>query len=115
MANFINCTPHNIVFRPATGEDIIFEPSGHVARVATKASASYCLIGGVPVHNPDEPGAVSGLPEPTEGAFLIVSALVGAALKGRRSDLVCPGTGPEDGALRNDKGHIVAVTRLKFP
>ena len=41
-----------------------------------------------------------------------MSALVGSALGGARPDVLCPGTGPADGAVRNDKGHIVAVTRL---
>ena len=32
-----------------------------------------------------------------------------------RSDVVGPGTGPADGAIRNEKGQIVAVTRLIAP
>jgi hypothetical protein len=42
--------------------------------------------------------------------------MVGDAMKQKglvRPDVLVPGTGPGDGAVRNDKGHIVAVTRLK--
>ena len=42
--------------------------------------------------------------------------MVGAALKEKglvRPDVLVPGTGPADGAIRNEKNHIIAVTRLK--
>jgi len=29
------------------------------------------------------------------------------------SAILMPGTGPADGAVRNEKGHVIAVTRLK--
>jgi hypothetical protein len=35
-----------------------------------------------------------------------------ANIKGR-TDVFAPATGPKDGAIRNDKGHVVAVTALK--
>jgi len=54
---------------------------------------------------------VSGLPAYTRGVMLLVSGMVRDALEDR-GDVWSPGTGPEDGAIRNDKGHIVAVTRL---
>lgn len=41
----------------------------------------------------------------------IVSGLVLAACAGR-TDVFGPGTGPKDGALRDSKNQIVAVTRL---
>jgi hypothetical protein len=66
---------------------------------------------------PDLVQEVEGLPPflpPEEGIFFIVSALVGAHMSVRgRGDVLVPGTGPRDGAIRDNKGHIVAVTRLK--
>ena len=55
-------------------------------------------------------------PAPVPGVFLVVSGMVGAALKEKgmvRPDVLVPGTGPQDGAVRNEKGHVIAVTRLK--
>jgi hypothetical protein len=72
------------------------------------------MAGGVPVFGADRPGAVEGLPEPRPGVVLVVSGFVAAALAGSgRADVVAPGTGPADGAVRNAAGHVVAVTRLK--
>jgi hypothetical protein len=51
-------------------------------------------------------------------AYYVVSGIVGAALRATgstRRDVLCPGTGPNDGAVRNEAGHIVAVTRLVQP
>lgn len=50
--------------------------------------------------------------------YYVVSAIVGAAIRASgavRPDVLCPGTGPADGAVRNEAGHIVAVTRLVRP
>lgn len=115
----VNLTPHAVTLRHAGG-DVTIQPAGTVARVtstpgAVFASAFHTAEGGAfqfPVAAPTTFGAVEGLPDPTPGTMFIVSALVGSALKGARSDVVMPGTGPNDGAVRNDKGHIVAVTRL---
>jgi len=108
-----NLTPHPLTLRSASGEDTILAPSGTVARVAATPGAVNDVEGlPIPVAAPDEFGAVEGLPEPTQGTFYIVSAMVGAHLKGR-PDVLMPGTGPADNAVRNEKGHIVAVTRLK--
>lgn len=114
----INLTPHPIVLRSPSGEDTVVEPSGTIARVATvPGEDTGTVVGGVPVHAADRPGEVTGLPDPQEDTIVIVSGLVGAALAADghkcRSDIVVPGTGPADGAIRNERGHIVAVTRLK--
>ena len=45
------------------------------------------------------------LPEPKEGVFYIVSAMV-KALRPDRKDLLAPNTGA---AKRNEKGHIISV------
>ncbi len=53
-------------------------------------------------------GGVEGLPEQQDGTFLIVSGMVFAASD--RPDLIAPDTGKT--AIRNEKGHIAAVTRF---
>jgi hypothetical protein len=113
MTTMINCTPHAITLRAATGEDTIVPPSGTVARVSSTPGALEMVEGlPVPVAGMQTFGGVEGLPEPTPGTMFIVSALVLSALRGSRPDVVGPGTGPNDGAIRNEKGHVIAVTRL---
>ena len=90
-------------------------PSGTVARVSSTPGAQCGVIHGVPVFLPPSFGAVEGLPAPQEGTVFIVSLLVASALQAAglfRPDVVCPGTGPQDGAVRDEQGRIVAVTRL---
>ena len=69
----------------------------------------------IPVYFSDIPLAPEGLPDEDGGKTLyIVSSLVGLAAAGSgRADLLVPGTGPGDGAIRDGNGHIVAVTRFK--
>lgn len=113
MTTLINLTPHPITLRAATGEDTVIPPSGTVARVSSTPGALETVAGiPVPVAGVQTFGGVEGLPAPAEGTLYIVSALVLSALRGSRPDVVGPGTGPNDGAVRNERGHIVAVTRL---
>jgi hypothetical protein len=88
---FVNCTPHAIVMNDGR----TFEPSGHIARVATSFEET-AEIAGIPVYR-IETGAVTGLPPEAEGVFYIVSAMVLGAnnslREGRRYDLVAPSTG----------------------
>lgn len=110
----VNLTPHALTLVSATGEHHVLPPSGTVARVAStpgtvEAREGFpCLVA-----SPTSFGEVTGLPAPAEGTVFVVSGMVGAALTGRgRSDVFCPGTGPNDGAVRNEQGHIIGVTRL---
>jgi hypothetical protein len=57
-------------------------------------------------------GSVTGLPEPAEDTIYIVSLLVLQALKGQRTDVVGPDTGPES-AVRDADGRIVGVKRFQ--
>lgn len=109
----INLTPHAVTLRnPETGADTVVEPSGTVARVAMTPGAVETVEGlPVPVARPDQVGEVEGLPAPTAGVVYLVSAMVGAHVA--RPDVFTLGTGPKDGAVRNEKGHVVAVTRIK--
>jgi len=110
--NIINCTPHAITLR-ADGTDTVLAPSGTVARVSSTPGALETVPGvPVPVAGVQTFGGIEGLPEPVPGTLFVVSAMVLAALRGSRPDVVGPGTGPNDGAVRNEKGHVVAVTRL---
>lgn len=112
-----NFTQHPIVL--SLGEKTITLPSEGFAKVDSLAGTitETVEVDGVivPIHNPDVPGKVQGLPDEEEGVLLIVSAIVGAAISGKRMDVLVPGTGPKDGAVRDSKGMIQAVTRLKFP
>lgn len=108
---FRNFTPHAVVVRTVAG-DIIF-PSEGVARVAgSPGDLSSVSATGIPIYNADKLGEVEGLPVAETDTLIIVSAMVGAA--STRADLLVPGTGPADGAIR-ENGQIVAVTRLKRP
>jgi hypothetical protein len=56
-------------------------------------------------------GEIEGLPSASDDTIYIVSMLVAQRCAGRR-DVFCPGTGPNDGCIRDEKGRIQAVTRL---
>ncbi len=109
---FKNLTPHAITLRLPNGEDMIIPTSGTVARVSAAPRESADVSGSpVPVFPSPVFGEVENLPAPLAGYFYIVSGLALAHVKGR-SDVFAPATGPTDGAIRNEKGHIVAVTCL---
>lgn len=111
MVNFVNLTLHAIVLRTPSGEDITIPPSGIVARVASTPGREWNEVESpVPIFTAPSWGAVQNLPAPVSGTIYIVSGMVAAHMT--REDVVSPGTGPDDGAIRNEKGHIVAVTRL---
>ena len=112
--NIVNLTPHALTLIAPSGEHTILPPSGTVARVGSTPGAVEardgfpCLVA-----SPTTFGEVTGLPAPQDGVVFIVSGMVGSALAGKgRTDVFVPGTGPNDGALRNDAGHIVGVTRV---
>ena len=110
---FVNLTPHPITLRTADGGDLTVAPSGQVARVAQHPSETVHLPGfPLPILTAPRFGAVEGLPEPEGGVAYIVSGLVLAHTPSDRGDVFAPATGPRDGAIRDEKGQIVAVTRL---
>ena len=113
MAKFVNLTPHAITVRQQDGTDITFPPAGMVARLEnTGAEIPMGNIEGVPILSRTNFGEVVGLPQyETEGVNYIVSSLVAAHIV--RQDVFSPATGPNDGAIRDDKGHIIAVVALK--
>ena len=106
----INLTPHDLTLRGPDGSDVIV-PSSGVARVRTTPGELVEVPGiPVPIALPTLWGEIEGLPAPQADTIVVVSALV--AERARRSDVVSPGTGPADGAIRDADGRIVAVTRL---
>lgn len=103
----VNHTPHPIVYQRPDGTRTTMPASRTTPRVST-------------VERPDDPvgefacvtqqaGDVEGLPAAAPGVFRIVSRMVFDAAP-ERCDLICPDTGA--GAVRDDKGRILAVTRF---
>lgn len=103
---FLNLTPHAITLRVEMGE-FTFPPSGTIARVSVQQVTVGCLEMGIQVVR-NEYGQVTGLP--ADGAMCIVSGMVLAALPAGTANVFAPDTGAT--AIRNEAGHIVAVTRL---
>ncbi len=113
MARLINLTPHPITI-VVGGNKVEIAPSGQVARV----SQEYRDLGTLGLkEGVDIPlvastyGDVTGLPPEEPGVFYIVSAIVAqAAWAMGRLDVLAPDTGA--GAVRDEQGRIVGVTRL---
>jgi hypothetical protein len=108
----INLTPHAITLH-VDERDITVPPSGVIARVAsTPGKPGVIEVDGVviPVNGIPTFGEVENLPAPEDGIGFIVSGLV--ASRASRADVFSPATGPNDGAIRDEAGRIVAVTRL---
>jgi hypothetical protein len=107
---FVNLTPHALTLRDQDGVDTVIGSDG-VARVdSTPGNQLIGAGGGFPAYAAPTWGQVVGLPSPLSDTIYIVSAVVAERCKGR-PDVFRPGTGPDDGAIR-ENGHIVAVTRL---
>jgi hypothetical protein len=87
----VNLTPHAITILPREGEAIVVAPSGAVARVTTARAVVETLPGGIEVFSTSF-GEVTGLPDPREGDFFLVSGLVAGhpSLRGR-TDVLSPG------------------------
>lgn len=109
MSLMLNLTSHVITLRTPQG-DVVFPPSGIVARVETTENPIGTLIVNghqVPVVT-RQTGAVTDLPN--DGTPRLVSSMVLAALPAGTPDVYAPDTGPS--AIRNEDGQIVAITRL---
>ncbi len=112
MVRLINLTPHPITI--VVGDQrLVLAPSGNVARV----SQGYRDLGTLEVGGFDIPvvattyGDIVGLPPEEPGTFYIVSAIVAQAAWAKgRLDVLAPDTGA--GAVRDEEGRIVGVTRL---
>lgn len=114
MAKFVNLNKHVIsVFLGHAKTCLDFPPDGRVATVSVKQEE----VGGIDFPNglvmlvQNVYGDIQGLPEPEEGTYYIVNAIVleRAKLAGRR-DCIAPDTGPT--AIRDEKGQVKAVCRF---
>jgi len=106
----VNLTPHAINLHLPAGRVLTIPSSGEVARVATEATEAGEIWAGrcnpVPIITQTF-GEVCGLPDPEEGKFFIVSALVRAACPGRY-DLGSPAD-----LVRDDAGRIIGCKALE--
>lgn len=113
---FVNLTPHAVTLQGTDGTRRTVASSG-IARIDSTPGDFVITEGdelfpdGIAIYGQTLYGAPVGLPEPKDGVTYIVSALFSGRV-GDRIDVVYPGTGPKDGCIRDDKGQIVAVTRL---
>lgn len=105
MAHLVNLTPHAITLFKVTGESVTIEASGVVARCAVVTTA-VGSIDGIKV-NTTRFGEVTDLPDPVEGTYYVVSAMVLTALHGSRSDVL----GVSE-YVRNEAGQVVGAKAL---
>ena len=110
----LNLTPHAIVIRFANGDDLVISPTGKVARLTTEETTSIDFnseIGPIPVISTKVTG-VTEIPDPMTNIKFLVSSMVLDSLGSEYAGLAfAPDTGAT--AIRDDKGHIVGVTRLR--
>lgn len=100
----LNLTPHAI-----NVNGTIIEPSGIIARVEMVEKVTTMTKIGVPIVT-REAGKVVGVP-PIGGEEFLVSSMVLDALSAEYTlQAFAPDTG--NTAIRNEKGHIISVTRL---
>lgn len=108
----INLTPHAISLYTPTGVKEI-PASGQLARVRA-SSEVVTELEGLAVARPTFEG-LTGLPEPRPNTIYVVASLVLTALRAAgiyRPDVVAPGTGPNDGAIRDANSRVVGITRF---
>ena len=104
----LNLTPHSIVVETDNGR-ITFEPSGIIARVSTHTRAVGTLDNGISVVERSY-GKVDNVPTLPCEQFLVSSMVLDQLPKEYGGIAFAPDTGL--GAIRDDKGHIVATSRL---
>jgi len=113
----VNLTPHDIVIRTNSDGvigDITVPPSGVVARVTTTPGQQVRAYP-YTIYSSPTFGEVQGVPPASDSedlVYIVSSMVLSHPSVKNRSDVVAPGTGPQDGAIRDEKGRIVAVTRL---
>lgn len=103
MSNLINLTPHaiNII---VNGETKTIEPSGTIARVVM-TQERIGEVDGIPVYR-NTYGKPENLPEPQEGTYYIVSALLAQAIPEREDVLIT------SNPIRDEAGRIIGCGAL---
>ena len=108
---FINLTPHAVTVDSDLDHGaptITFPPSGGRATIVFEPVRDQVLWGFV-IRPRSRVAEVTGLPEPRDGTFYIVSTMVRDALAGVRNDLVTQDSGPD--ATRAN-GQVISVRRF---
>ena len=108
----VNLTPHEVTIYGLQGITKV-PPSGRLCRVRNNTqNVGECH--GIPLiraHFEE----VTGLPEADNESIFIVSSIVLQALAAKgihRTDVAAPATGPNDGAVRDARNQVQAVTKL---
>ena len=104
-----NLTPHEVKIYKLNGItpdlDVVIEGGEAIARVSCEYIKVDKKVEGIDLYRPIF-GEVTGLPEYSEGTYLLVSTMVREALP-LRTDLVSPGQ-----LLRNDEGNVIGCLGL---
>lgn len=105
-----NFTPHEVKIFKLNGTapdlDVVIETNeGMVARVSCEYIKVNKKVDGIDLYRPVF-GEVTGLPEYSEGTYLLVSTMVREALP-LRTNLVSPGQ-----LLRDDNGNVIGCLGL---
>jgi len=101
-----NLTPHAITLIINENTTVTFPPQGEPIRLEQEQKETIS-VGDFPCVANFVTG--SNLPPEEEGVYLLVSSMVLNAFP-HRLDLIAPDTGPT--ATRNEKGHIIGVSRF---
>ncbi len=114
----LNLTPHDVVVETDNGR-ITFEPSSIVANVSTHTKVIDTLDNGIPVierscevqcYDLTKMGEVKNIPELPCEPFLVSPAVLHQLPKEYSGVAFAPDT--DLGAIRDDKGYIVATSQL---
>ena len=108
MTKLVNLTPHTVNIISGDGSALAVPNCGTIARcVETQTELPSINVDGAEVSIVTTTyGDVSGLPEPEEGTYYIVSLLVAQAVKGR-NDLLSPGL-----TIRDEAGQVIGCKAL---
>ena len=104
--NVINCTPHEINLLTEEA-NVAYPPSGIVTRVNATSVMMPSPLPMVRTIFED----ITGLPEPMDHTYFVVSGMVLSALNGSRLDVIAPDTSPAS-AVRDPQGRMIGVKRF---
>lgn len=112
----INLTPNAVTLQVKPGTEVVFSPSGKIARLTTSEKVvghyeTQVGVGSVPIIE-TRVVAQANIPDPASNVqFLVVPTVLDSLDSEYHGLAFTPDTGPT--AIRNEAGQIVAVTRLR--
>lgn len=106
----VNLMKHDAKVLNSHGEVVTYPPSGTIATASEEFELTGLNILDTPVVKRLRTGAVDGLPDPAGTIYLVAGVVLDALEGSDRSDVFAPDSGPS--AVRNEKGHVLHVTRL---